>query len=281
VEEKKVVGEGVIPLLKSNLQKCIRRQLKERAMRTARLLMDLDMSLFMRRLSIIMLEDVVLHECFPILLWLTAAVSKGFIPPTPMMEWLMGVVEWMCSEGREDYWTHSIDNTTPLLSTKEHKIMYKRVDGHSSRDMIYSLFLRQAYGALPGDQAMITHFASLVESGVIIPSTTPIKRIDLGKITPLPLGQVEPCSADFHCFPQVVATLFREKKQVYTEQQIKNAIWHHSSRYNKRVILPEEEKRKLANLLTIWQSIKGRLWYLQKDYIHACENKYNYANRLV
>jgi hypothetical protein len=276
-----LVGDDVIPLVKSNLQKCVRRQLVEKAMRTAHLFMSLDISLFLRRLSIIMLEDVVLHESFPILMWLVAAVSKGFMVTPKIKEWLMGVVEWMCREKREDYWTHGIDNTTELLDHNEQRRLYKRVEDHEHRDLLYSLLFRSAYGALPGDQAMITHFIALVEKGGILDiSREPIGQINPAKYPPLPIGQMEPCSADFHCFPHIVDQLVREKR-VYTKQQIKGAVWHHSSRYNKRVVLPEGEKNKLKALLQVWESIKGRLWHVQRDLIKVCENKYAYANRVL
>jgi hypothetical protein len=275
-----IIEEGVISLVKSNLQKCVRRKLTEKAMRTARLFMNMDISLFLRRLSIIMMEDVILHQSFPTLMWLIAAVSKGFYVTSPMREWLMGIVEKMCQEDREDYWTHKIDNTTTLLTPDTLRRMYKRVENHGECNMIYSLLFRMAYGGLPGDLAMITHFASLVEGGTIIPSISMVRSIPINNITPLSLAQIEPCSVDFHCYPQIVSILVREKKQQYTHLQIKNAIWHHNSRFNKRVILPETEKRKLESLQQIWQSIKGRLWYLQKEYIVKCENNHAYANRV-
>jgi hypothetical protein len=67
-----------IALLKSHLQKCIRRQLTSLALKTATHLIKMDLCVFLRRIFVIMLEDVCPHECISVLVWLTCAVSKGF-----------------------------------------------------------------------------------------------------------------------------------------------------------------------------------------------------------
>ena len=64
--------------LSSHLQKCIRRMDILRSIQTAKHFIDLDIQSFLRRLPIIMLEDVCIHNSFPILIWLMISISKGF-----------------------------------------------------------------------------------------------------------------------------------------------------------------------------------------------------------
>ena len=66
------------PLLKSNLQKQIRRGEKE-AITTASLMLDLDEFELLRRLSIIAAEDVTLSQETSRIVWYMAAVSKRLI----------------------------------------------------------------------------------------------------------------------------------------------------------------------------------------------------------
>lgn len=70
-----------LSILKSALQKCVRRRLSQPAVRVAVALLRKTRSPFelLRRLSIIVLEDAALHPQFPTLVWLLAASSKGYI----------------------------------------------------------------------------------------------------------------------------------------------------------------------------------------------------------
>jgi len=64
--------------LKSHLQKCIRRSDVWKTIKTAYHLMDLDATAFLRRLSIIAIEDALPLKGYTTLVWLTSAVSKGY-----------------------------------------------------------------------------------------------------------------------------------------------------------------------------------------------------------
>lgn len=65
-------------VLKSMLQKAIRRRLTGASIRLAMALSLRNMDDFLRRLTIICVEDVSLHPSFSIVVWLMIAVSKGF-----------------------------------------------------------------------------------------------------------------------------------------------------------------------------------------------------------
>ena len=71
-QKKKSLKSDIIneKILKSNLQKCIRRGYTDKALRTANQYMEVNMVSFLRRISVIILEDVVLHESFNVIMWL-------------------------------------------------------------------------------------------------------------------------------------------------------------------------------------------------------------------
>jgi hypothetical protein len=81
-----------VPYLKSHLQKCIRRSNPNLALKTAMHLARLDLQELLRRLAIIVVEDAILIPEFSTLVWLTAAVSKGFCLDKKRVYWLFGLV---------------------------------------------------------------------------------------------------------------------------------------------------------------------------------------------
>ena len=66
-----------VPVLKSVLQKSIRRRRPLPAVRVAMELADKSWGDLIRRLPIIILEDSILHHDFPLLIWLMVADSKA------------------------------------------------------------------------------------------------------------------------------------------------------------------------------------------------------------
>lgn len=67
-----------VSLLKSMLQKAIRRGMVSEAIHIAVELCKISMGEFLRRIPIICLEDCILHPGFPIFVWLMLAHSKGY-----------------------------------------------------------------------------------------------------------------------------------------------------------------------------------------------------------
>jgi hypothetical protein len=68
-----------LPVYKSNLQKCIRRRLDSKAIRTAYSILSLNEFELLRRLPIIMMEDVLPHPSIRTLVWWMMATSKPLI----------------------------------------------------------------------------------------------------------------------------------------------------------------------------------------------------------
>lgn len=250
-------------IVKSNLQKCIRRQLRECAMETAKLFIQTDLTQFVRRLLIIMLEDVMIHESLPLIVWLTAALNKGFVVNDAILSWLLGVVDYLCCEKRESYHSCGVSN---LKQEVDEKKLYQDALKHPHRDIILSLLFRKSYGGMPGDMAMITSYVSLLLANNVGISSTPLSIITYGDIKPLNLEEVTLCSIDFHCYPQLLMVLARENADL-TTKDIRAAIWHFNSKINARVQCQEDQALK-----KIWQRLQRRVWSLQKSYLTLCIN---------
>ena len=91
--EFEIIHEG---LLKSHLQKCVRRKLIYKAVQSAYNLMAINFKSFIRRLPIIMLEDTILHESFPTIIWMMLAYPK-WQPTVSHIRWLLSIVYLIAS----------------------------------------------------------------------------------------------------------------------------------------------------------------------------------------
>lgn len=247
-------------LFKSLLQKCVRRQMPQMALQTAWHLLKMDANAFLRRLFVIMLEDVCLHSSVSVIIWLTSAITKGYQLQTKHINWLLGLVQYLCQESHKSYINfvdYSEMNPNLLLEQTDRANISLDIKG-----IIYSTLFRHSYGGMRSDLHMFYWYAqeSLHESIPI--QSVPIVSIDANIIQPLKVDEILLNSADFHCFPQILKMLHQHFPQ-YSEQIIKNVIWECNSKTNTRrlddVIDP--------TLLTIWKEIEPVTRQVQKQLI--------------
>ena len=155
--------------LLSHLQKAVRRMECMKSIKTAKHLLDLDPQLFLRRLPIIMMEDVQLHPSISIVIWLMIAVSKKYTLKQPQIKWLLGVV-------------YSISNDESPVTD------YSKIEGFQEWDMdsiskstntlLYSLRFRQNYGGMKGDIQMIEDYIQKSELFITSDNTILSVKID-------------------------------------------------------------------------------------------------------
>jgi hypothetical protein len=128
-----------VSLLKSLLQKAVRRRQKRQAVWAAGALLVLSPDQLLRRLPIVALEDVALTTDFPTLVWMMAASSKGWVPRSNHLLWLLNSVATLCEVEEQDVhgaadtvvrdeelarrWGNCTANLTQLLSLKA-RLMY-------------------------------------------------------------------------------------------------------------------------------------------------------------
>jgi len=257
IPKDKVYNIKQISYFKSNLQKCIRRQLNEKAVKTAYHMIKLDMSEMLRRLTVIVLEDVKFHTSYSTLVWLMAVMSttkEVFKPTKNIIDWLLGVVNTLCEINEYDNVGYENDKN----KYKDH------ITDFNDYDLLYSLLLKCSYGGMYYDINMLNYFVGLwferFENGEKCNEHI-IELIDSSKIKPLIMNDWKldgdnMCGIDFHCYPPFLEILSKEYN--YTEKEVKKAIWDCSSGINHRKLNEITEKDQ-----EVWDKIKERYYELQ------------------
>lgn len=228
--------------LSSHLQKAIRRMDSEKSVKTALHFINLDYNSFIRRLPIIMLEDVTFHECFPVLIWLMIANTKGFTIKEEIIKWLLGVV----------YTLSQIEEYTEYLKYKD------TVEMIHENIYLQSLSFRKSYGGMKGDMEMIEYYKRHIDNSEII------VRSDKISIIKLDIGDLEykdwiKSANDFHCNRYIIKHVGK-----YTElddEKIKRLIWIFRSCFNKRHQQIEYDDKDTLE----WEKIKKNVNRFQKN----------------
>lgn len=181
-------------ILKSNLQKCVRRRCETQAYATTLQLLRQDPSELLRRLPIIMLEDTLVHpRYFPELVWLMVAVSKGYTLTTADVQIVLDSVaaclaathRYNLSVEAADY----VDGRGSLTDTIQLCFLLRIVYGGMLFDTEFMERLRQrwAIGSLP-------ICSSELHKGIVVEPFIPVEHII-------------PEAIDFHCCPAILTDL--------------------------------------------------------------------------
>ena len=239
-----------IPVLKSNLQKCVRRNLTTKALQTAISMIELDFLEFIRRLSIIMVEDCILHESFPTLVWMIASYPE-WQPNQNHINWLLGIVKYLSDLDSRDL----VEKLDFNFMAKVQEINKLELN---SKSLIYSLYFRVSYGGLKGDMKMLEYFTELwlarlqsnsKYNSYLYTKIQPITKL----INPIPKREIELSSIDFHCYPKVLSLLYQKFNK--DKEDIKNSIWFHSSRKTNKSILDGKDDYD-NRYMELWRLIK-------------------------
>ena len=152
-----------VPVLKSMLQKNIRRRRPLPAVRVAMELADKSYGDLIRRLPIMVLEDSILHPDFPLLVWLMVAESKGFKPPQQLMIKLMRIVFEVASCPIKDP-LPSEDGSTEdggVVGGDEADADLTDALGQDCEMMLRAMLLRVSYGGMKCDTEMLIRHEQL------------------------------------------------------------------------------------------------------------------------
>ncbi len=244
-----------VSLLKSLLQKAIRRQESSIAVKCAFHYMTLDIQDFLRRLPIIMIEDTSIHEVFPTLIWLMIAVTdETFLLDKSIYEYLMGVV----------YVISMIPTYTPIRGKCAPLILHE-VPQSPLFSMIYALILRRAYGGMKCDMTLCEEYAFMIYTQPKLSlERTKIRPIMLESISELALSEWLTEAIDFHCTPQIL-TYIAEEYPEYDEEYIQQLIWHYSSKINARIKEKASPEVKYADWKKIQPYVKRVQYYLLEE----------------
>lgn len=233
-------------LLKSHLQKCIRRKLECKAIRTAYYHMKRDMSDFLRRLPIIMLEDTCLHSSVNVIIWFMC-VNDIINYQNYMIWYFLGIVHYISvSDNCDGIEKNSFTSKTDIIQ------LWNKIEKLPSniRNMLYSLTVRYSYGGMKGDEKLIIDNINFyLEKKIYITRfEDKIRPVQINRT--IYINEFEISAVDFHCFPMIIGEIRKQYKE-YTEDEIKKAIWYNSSSINKRKINNIDDNNK-----QIWNTIK-------------------------
>jgi hypothetical protein len=209
-----------IPLLKSNLQKAVRRGRHSIAVSSALAMIQMEPMQFLRRLPIIYIEDVCLIDSFPIVVWLLMADSQYTLTNRDIYI-LLQIVYSLCTCSKY------FDDRDLMCKTEYTHEALENVDQHSH---LLSLHYRRLYGGLKGDMQLLKNAIEfyIANPSAIVRysfSSTPAFEIDANVV-------IMQEAIDFHPFPAMLTSI--HKMTGIDKQLIKECIWFSESGYNNR-----------------------------------------------
>ena len=197
-------------LLKSNLQKAVRRRAVAAAYASMKHLLAQDANELLRRLPVIMCEDTQLHpRLFMEVVWLMAAVSKGYALTFEDAQIVTDCVS-ACLSAPAQY-------NLAVDVTKQPR---------PDQDPLFLAFsLRIAYGGMKSDMEFLGRLQNRAVAGELPLHTCNFEPVAYMSIPPFSLdAHLLSEAVDFHCFPKMIEVTGVAKK----------AIWFHRSAPNVR-----------------------------------------------
>lgn len=181
-------------VLKSMLQKGVRRRAQDKVVRLCSALMAASPQDCLRRLPIVILEDCCLHPGFPVLVWLMIANSKGFqLSPA-----LIGVVLHIMyevagtslrdrpSDAAEVLATVPAPESLAVFPSTPRSFALIDLPPGAPRTLIVALLLRSAYGGMAWDVAMTESYALQWASRLFTPVS--LNQVSTERVQPSSAG---------------------------------------------------------------------------------------------
>jgi len=256
-----------ISLLKSALQKAVRRQNVDLAVNIAYQLINLDFNELIRRLAIIVLEDNSLNYDYISIIWFMASsATKNLILTKSNIKWILGYVAAITKNNYKFNYDkkENIDNVKFINND-----IFKTYN-----DLLLSLLLRKSFGGMNGDIRMLNFYLDYYynkfknmslcdkfnELNLIVePICTKMKIID---VLDFNLEAV-----DFHCNNSLVENI-KKNYDEFSNEDIKLSIWYCSSGINFR-----EKEIYYEKYDFIWEKIKYIKYELSKKYLIYSKKK--------
>ncbi len=235
-----------VPLLKSNLQKAVRRCLVDEALGSTIALIQKDPLELLRRLPIIYIEDVCLMNSYPIVVWLMMAEKEHKLDLNDI-NILLNIVKGLCETN-----TYYNDNDSYSSDKETFELSHNNLQKHDEKDCLLSLYYRAQYGGMKGDMLMLKNSIYYYSENPFEIKNTVYNSIDYTKINSN--LNIIPQAIDFHPFPQMINILVKQTN--FDNNDIKMMIWFIESGLNIR-----------KN-----ETIKNSIEYKKKDYWKKIKN---------
>jgi hypothetical protein len=242
-----------IPLLKSNLQKAVRRSENDIAVQSALAIIQEKPMEFLRRLPIIYIEDVCLLDSYPIVVWLMMA-DKDYTLTTTDVDILLNIVNSLCHY--KDYF----DDREKI--NKKTLFSHESLQDYENCHELLALYYRSEYGGMKGDMQMLKNAISYYIDYPSKTRKTLYGWIDYAKIDTNLEILVE--AIDFHPYPQMLPILSRMTQ--LEKDLIKEFIWYAESGYNIRKPFTIESS-KIYTERREWSRISSCLDSVREDLI--------------
>lgn len=276
VDEQFEFATNITPLLKSHLQKSIRRQQLSAAVRTAYTMCLTSPSDILRRLPIIAIEDVELVHGTSVIVWLMMTISKRQLTALDI-RLILGYVEQLVK-------TNTTFRHDRMAPENPEQITHQAIVSACSEfkhtcllSELLSLYYRMTFGGMPGDVRMVRRALEIYIDDAKTSTKTSYTHIPttlLSKSTRTALTPYGPsvfpelmipsasdsefvmASIDFHCYPWMLRKI--SEKIGLSQAQIKKLNWFCDSSVNERK--EWTKKRAEQNVRTDdWKSIKPHL----------------------
>ena len=211
-----------VPIMKSHLQKAVRRMAVDAALGATRELIGMDLASLLRRIPIIAIEDVAPVQGMEVCIWMMIAHSKGFVLSKSHLEYLAGFVKSITEYPRK------VRNYKELPD--EDKIAPNLTE--DTKVLIECLALRRSYGGMKGDMRMIRILEDHLKKGKQEILGMDVAEVSVESITILDRGESwVPAAIDFHV--SGIARKLADSKKV-DEARIRRLMWCNSSSLNYR-----------------------------------------------
>jgi len=233
-----------LPILKSNLQKAVRRQNKSAALATAAQMWVQAPLDLIRRLSVIAVEDVTLHYWTAHVTWLMAAMSKGFVPSTFHRLVVLKLVELLveCPHPPKIFKYGETPTVPADMWLRALKPRFAELPMWMA-STLFGLIVRVAFGGMPGDMLMLrgTFRVTLANTARLI-SKMPavVDAPTLAVVQPAEPPLFAHChqlseAIDFHCTPILpILQRWLPLEQQKSHDELKRVMWECRSSYNTR-----------------------------------------------
>ena len=218
-------------LIKSNLQKSIRRKLENIALSSAMEMIISGNSLnLLRRLTIISIEDVCINKYYCIIVWYYIAISNNYELTKFDVNFIYSYVKLLCSINvyYDNINDENINNSCNLPLSD----LYNNVN-------CIALYLRLQYGGFNGEKILINKIIYGIINNTINICNDELLITNYQMIYENELDILS-CAIDFHCFPKMVENILLKIKNddlttELNEDSIRKYIWVYDSNVNVRI----------------------------------------------
>lgn len=219
-----------LKMLKSNLQKAVRRCETDVAINTAHTIMCLSPLELAQRLGIIWIEDACLTRDYPVLVWVMSALTKGCKFTEGMAQLLLMFTDHITSLPYRDVYGR---RDKPILVRKVIETPFDP----EWKSILYSLLFRRGYQSLTGDKLMIDQCVAdwldrMLSDPVLVVALMGDHKYFAAKPCILGRKQWIGAAIDQHCSAVCDQTA---RLCHLSELDVRNVVWKCSSRLTNKI----------------------------------------------